>query len=103
MNKLRRVQLGNLSAKLSLIESIADKEVLDECISILEDIKWDEEDYFDNMPENLQGSMRGVESEDAIDNMDQALDVLNEAIESENDDELIDAVGTAIAFIDECV
>ena len=103
MNKVRRGQLRNLSAKLSRIESIDDKAVLDECISILEDIKWDEEYYFDNMPENLQGSMRGCESEDAIDNMDQALDALSEAMEAEIEEEFSDAVSTAIDYIDDCV
>ena len=103
MNKVRRGQLRNLSAKLSRIESIDDKAVLDECISILEDIKWDEEYYFDNMPENLQGSMRGCESEDAIDNMDQALDTLSEAMETEIEEEFLDAVSTAIEYIEDCI
>ena len=55
------------------------------------------------MPENLQGSMRGCESEDAIDNMDQALNALNEAIESESEDEFSDAVSMAIEYIDDCI
>lgn len=103
MNKFRRGQLETLSAKLARIESTSDKAALDECINILEDIKWDEEDYFDNMPENLQGSLRGCESEDAIDNMDQALDALNEAVELENEDEFSDAISMAIACIDDCI
>ena len=103
MNKVRRGQLAVLSTKLSRIESIEDTAILEECISILEDIKWDEEDYFDNMPENLQGSMRGCESEDAIDNMDQALDALNEAIELECEEEFLDAVSSAIECIDDCI
>ena len=103
MNKARRGQLRTLSAKLSRIVSIDDQETLDECISILEDIKWDEEDYFYNMPENLQGSMRGCESEEAIDNMDQALDALNEAIETEDEEEFADAVNLAIEYIDDCI
>ena len=103
MNKARRGQLRTLSAKLSRIVSIDDQETLDECISILEDIKWDEENYFYNMPENLQGSMRGCESEEAIDNMDQALDALNEAIETEDEEEFADAVNLAIEYIDDCI
>ena len=103
MNKVRRGQLRTLSAKLSRIVSIEDKETLDECISMLEDIKWDEENYFENMPENLQGSMRGCESEEAIDNMDQALDALNEAIETEDEEEFADAVNLAIEYIDDCI
>ena len=103
MNKVRRGQLRTLSAKLSRIVSIDDKETLDECISILEDIKWDEENYFENMPENLQVSMRGCESEEAIDNMDQALDALNEAIETEDEEEFADSVNLAIEYIDDCI
>lgn len=103
MNKVRRGQLRALSAKLARIEPTGDKAVLGECINILEDIQWDEEEYFDNMPENLQVSMRGCESEDAIDNMDQALNALNEAIESESEDEFSDAVSTAIEYIDDCI
>ena len=103
MNKIRREQLRKLSEKLSRIASIDDKAVLEECVSTLEDIKWDEEDYFDNMPENLQGSIRGCESEDAIDNMYQALDALDEAMELENEKELLDTINEAIASIDDCV
>ena len=103
MNKVRRGQLRTLSAKISHIETIGDKKELDDYISTLEGIKWDEEDYFDNMPENLQGSMRGCESEEAIDNMDQALDALNEAVEAEDEEEFLDAVSMAIEYIDDCI
>ena len=103
MNKARRTQLRILSVKLSHVVSSDDKVMLDECIGILEDIKWDEEYYFDNMPENLQGSMRGCESEEAIDNMDQALDALNEAIETEDEEEFSEAVNSAIEYIDDCI
>lgn len=57
------------------------RKLISENISLLEEIKSnlggilsEEESYFDNMPENLQGSLRGEESETAI-------DILNEAIE----------------------
>ena len=103
MNKVRRGQLRTLSAIISHIETIGDKMELDDYISTLEGIKWDEEDYFDNMPENLQGSMRGCESEEAIDNMDQALDALNEAVEAEDEEEFLDAVSMAIEYIDDCI
>lgn len=103
MNKVRRRNLRELSVKLSCIESTCDREVLAECISVLEDIKWEEEDYFDNMPENLQGSMRGCESEEAIDNMDQALDALNEAADTESEEDFSSAIITAIEYIDACI
>ena len=41
-----------------------------------------EEQYaFDNMPEGLQSSYRGMCSEDAIDNMEEASEKLDEVIE----------------------
>ena len=103
MNKTRRGQLENLSIKLSRIKSIEEKAYITECISILEEIKWDEENYFDNMPENLQGSLRGCESEEAIDNMYLAIDSLTDAQDSEDEEEFMDAVNTAIEYIDDCI
>lgn len=47
----------------------------------LENILSEEEMYFDNMPENLQGSARGEESEEAIDYIGEAITSLDSAIE----------------------
>ena len=40
---------------------------------------------FDNMPENLQYSMRGEESQEAIDCMSEAISNLEEAIDQLNE------------------
>lgn len=48
----------------------------------LEHICSDEQDYFDNMPENLQGSMRGMDAEEAIDAMNEAIESMGNAIEA---------------------
>lgn len=48
----------------------------------LESICSDEQDYFDNMPENLQGSQRGMDAEEAIDAMNEAIDCMGNAIEA---------------------
>ena len=48
----------------------------------LESILYDEQDYFDNMPENLQGSMKGIDSEEAINQLEDAISTLEEAIAS---------------------
>ena len=69
MNKNRRQQLRVWNQKA---EGLKDE---------LENILSDEQDYFDNMPENLQGSMRGSDSEDAIGQMEEAVSSLEEAIE----------------------
>ncbi len=46
----------------------------------LESIQNDEQFAFDSLPEGLQQSQRGEESEEAIDLMDNALDKLDDAI-----------------------
>jgi len=40
----------------------------------------DEQDAYDNMPENLQGSDRGMESEEAQESLESAIEALEEAI-----------------------
>jgi flagellar biosynthesis chaperone FliJ len=68
MNNARRKQL---SKWLEDIEAIK---------SELEEICSDEQDYFDNMPENLQGGQRGMDAEEAIDQMNEAVSSIEEAI-----------------------
>ena len=46
----------------------------------LEALKEEEEDYRDNIPENLQGSERYEQAEEACDNLDSAFDGLEEVI-----------------------
>ena len=53
--------------------------------SELECICSDEQEYFDNMPENLQGSMRGMDAEEAIAAMNEAIASLDNAIDSANE------------------
>ena len=68
MNKVRRLKISVLGNKLQDISSDLDI-IIDE-----------ETDYFNNMPENLQNSMRASDSEEAIDTLEQAKDLLEEAI-----------------------
>lgn len=68
MNNQRRMQIRKL--KESLLENKRN----------LEKIVNEENISFDSMPENLQGSDRGMESEDAIDAMEEAIENLEEAI-----------------------
>ena len=70
MNKNRRQQLKKWIEKMDSIKSE------------LESILSDEENYFDSMPENLQGSMNGMNSEESIDKMNDAIVCIEEAIES---------------------
>lgn len=70
MNKTRRQEISNVVTRIGMVKDA------------LQDILNDEQDYFDNMPENLQGSTRGMDSEEAIDVMEQVIEVLEEAIEN---------------------
>lgn len=76
MNKQRREKIRQLKARFQDIQTEL-KQTSCELTSILSE----EQDAFDNMPEGLQGSLRGMYSEDAIDNMEEASDKLDEVIE----------------------
>lgn len=77
MNKNRRKELMEWVRKAEEWAAHGE-ELKDE----LENICSEESDYFDNMPENLQGSMRGMDSEEAIDKMNEAIDSMGNAIEA---------------------
>ena len=77
MNNKRRKALMEINSKLENIKS-----ELESCLC-------EEQNYFDNMPENLQSSVRAMDSEEAIDNMeiandnlDEIINLLNETIEN---------------------
>lgn len=70
MNKSRRQQI---QALISQMEPL---------LNTLESIMDDEQYYYDNIPENLQGGLRAGESEDALDGLQSALDSLGEVVES---------------------
>lgn len=68
MNKQRR---KSISDNIKLLEDIK---------SNLKDILSEEEMYFDNIPENLQGSLKGEESESAIEILNETVDAIEECI-----------------------
>jgi flagellar biosynthesis chaperone FliJ len=70
MNKLRRKQLDEIIEKIQA----ASEE--------LESIMNDEEEYRDNMPENLQGSEKYETADAACESMQEAIDQLEEAVSS---------------------
>ena len=76
MNKQRREKIRQLKTQIDLIKTDL-KKASSELFSILNE----EQDAFDNMPEGLQSSYRGMCSEDAIDSMEEASDKLDEVIE----------------------
>lgn len=99
MNKARRKELLKVIRELNMVK---DKDDLYSIINELDSIKDDEQDYYDNIPENLQYSQRAEDSEQAIDNMEEALDLLNEIYDvdefnkdSESIQEVIDKIEDA--------
>lgn len=62
MNKYRREEL---------LDAV---NILDEAIERIEEIKFEEEDCFDSLPEGLQSSIRGQSMQEAIDAMDGFID-----------------------------
>ena len=69
MNKQRRQKIRDV------------RKEIENCKANLQKILDEEQDYFDNMPENLQGSMRGSDSEDAIDTMEGCIDMIENCID----------------------
>ena len=76
MNKQRREKISKLKIRFQSTQAEL-KQLSSELSSILNE----EQDAFDNMPEGLQSSYRGMCSEDAIDNIEEASDKLDEVIE----------------------
>lgn len=65
MNKARRKEI---------------QKIIKDIENLVHSILSEEQEAFDNMPENLQGSYRGQESEDAQGSLESAIDALEEAI-----------------------
>ena len=79
MNKQRRKELSELQERI--------QKLIEEAEGIknaLEDIAEEEEDYRDNIPENLYGSERYEQSEEASENMEDAMSSLDDAIDALN-------------------
>lgn len=68
MNKQRRKELNDIINKLS--------DLKDDIVALRDE----EQDYYDNMPENLQGGERGEMAENAINEMDNAESSIEDAI-----------------------
>ena len=80
MNIARR---KNIALVIAEIQSLSGK--METVLEDIEIIKDEEEEYRDNIPENLQGSDRYSAAEEAIDNLNSAYDTLQEAFDNLND------------------
>lgn len=76
MNKQRREKISKLKIRFQSTQAEL-KQLSSDLSSILDE----EQDAFDNIPEGLQSSYRGMCSEDAIDSMEEASEKIDEAIE----------------------
>jgi len=68
MNNQRRKDLKAIQERFSDLQS-----TITELLSDLESLKDEEQEYFDNMPEGLQGSEKGEKAENAISYLDEAI------------------------------
>lgn len=117
MNNVRRKRIASSITKL---RRIIDYNLIEDVKDEIEDILWEEEDAYNNMPENLQYSIRGENSSDAIYSLQTTVDILEEVInileeveslddEDEDDkaekesrkDEIDDLIGQAISNLED--
>lgn len=96
MNNGRRKMIQKAINMLEMSEGI------DYTLGILEDVLYDEEDAYDNIPENLQGSWRASESEEAIDALTDAIELLTDIQNAEDvaENETEDKIKEAIDFLE---
>lgn len=88
MNKQRRKEISRIIEEIESAVSTA-KEKLEELQIDIESVRDEEQEYMDNMPENLQGSERYETAEQAVDNLDNAASSIEELIEAIDTDDLI--------------
>jgi len=91
MNKMRRYEISKLIGDLKEIQTnivaITNEESipkisddLNTCLRLINDVTQEEESYMDNIPENLQGSQRYYDAEDAVAKLESAADYVDDAI-----------------------
>ena len=78
MNNVRRKKIFKLKQELEQLKNNYSYDNLSRCIEVLSVIRDEEEYAFDSMPEGLQYSSRGMDSESAIDSLNNAIEQLEE-------------------------
>jgi methyl-accepting chemotaxis protein len=106
MNKDRRKALEAIKTSIekwvSAFEMNVDSDALSDLHTDLTDIQGDEQEYFDNMPEGLQGGDKGSAAESAIEALQEAMDKLDEVMDAINQitsdlDEVVGRIDDAVA------
>lgn len=84
MNQKRR---DSISKSISDIENLKNKigdvdlkDGIAEVLSNIETVLDGERDAFENLPEGLKNSFRGMESEEAIENLEKAIDLISDRL-----------------------
>jgi hypothetical protein len=90
VNQDRRKAISKVIEDMSATGGLDD---LDGIADQIEDLRNEEQDYFDNMPESFQGGEKGEIAEAAIGQLDEALEAVREMLEKFN--EAIEALGEA--------
>ena len=106
MNKRRRKAIHDIIKRLNeMLESKNDidtsifEDIVDETQTILDD----EENYFYNIPENLQSGSRYEESESAIDKLEDAVSELEDIDDDCSQEYIKNCVSNAIKSLNDCV
>lgn len=73
MNNVRRKQIDKVLSEIEILRGAFDD--LKEAVGEIRD---EEQEYLDNIPENLQASERYELAEEAVSNLDSAYDLLDE-------------------------
>jgi hypothetical protein len=129
MNKQRRKEIDYVIAQLSTLQSEADSlqitegetsnlghqqafdafvagapNRLAEAVGIIEGLRDEEQDYYDNMPEALQGGEKGDNAQAACDAMDSAsssLETAEDEVKAHDLDAFCDSVEEAVNYLEE--
>ena len=101
MNNDRRKSLNGAIDRLKEAAQAIDwdrvKGILEDAKSDIETIKDEEQEYYDNMPENMQGGEKGEKAQEAVQAMEDALSALEDAMGSD----LVEKLEEAISKIEE--
>ena len=73
MNRQRRKDLKSVIENLEVLH-----DTIEEISECLQNIRDEEEEAFENLPESLQESERGQQMQEYIDTMESVIDLLNE-------------------------
>ena len=94
MNKNRRKAIADIVTKVEAIVADA-KEKLEELQGTIEDIRDEESDCYENLPEGIMYSERGESMEQAVNNLDSAVSSIEELIEGLDCEDLIECLNDA--------